>query len=141
MRGLQEVIERDAVVGAWWGRYPLQEHPFSAVLTHLGDAARIVRPNLTYRCFRVLSPFSEHVTIVTLEGDDREGYCFSLGSSCRETRSASWMKALLEAKADPNPAQRRGSRQIRATDGGSLRDARATWTPHSFLGDQKVISA
>src|SRR5205823_911313 len=57
LRGLQEVIERDAVVGAWWGRYPLQEHPFSAVLTHLGDAARIVRPNLTYRCFRVLSPF------------------------------------------------------------------------------------
>jgi len=97
LRGLQEVIERDAVVGAWWGRYPLQEHPFSAVLTHLGDAARIVRPNLTYRCFRVLSPFSEHVTIVTLEGDDREGYCFSLGSSCRETRSASWMKSLLEA--------------------------------------------
>jgi len=97
LRGLQEVIERDAIVGAWWGRYPLEEHPFSPVLTHLGDAARIVRPNLTYRCFRVLSPFSEHVTIVTLEGDDREGYCFSLGSSCRETRSASWMKSLLEA--------------------------------------------
>ena len=26
LRGLQEVIERDALVGAWWGRYPLEEH-------------------------------------------------------------------------------------------------------------------
>src|SRR5436190_884010 len=25
LRGLQEVIERDTVVGAWWGRYPLDE--------------------------------------------------------------------------------------------------------------------
>ena len=25
LRGLQEVIERDALMGAWWGRYPLWE--------------------------------------------------------------------------------------------------------------------
>ena len=34
LRGLQEVIERDAVVGAWWGRYPIEEHAWSAVLGH-----------------------------------------------------------------------------------------------------------
>jgi ribosomal protein S12 methylthiotransferase accessory factor len=97
LRGLQEVIERDAVLGAWWGRDPVEEHPFASVLQHLGDAPRFVRPNLTYRCYRVQSPFSEHVTMVTLEGDDREGYCFSIGSACRETRAASWGKSLLEA--------------------------------------------
>ena len=31
LRGLQEVIERDAVVGAWWGRYPIEEWPADAV--------------------------------------------------------------------------------------------------------------
>jgi hypothetical protein len=34
---------------------------------------------------------------VTLAGDDHEGFCFSAGSACRETRSSSWTKAILEA--------------------------------------------
>ncbi|MCI0463318.1 MAG: YcaO-like family protein [Gemmataceae bacterium] len=99
LRGLQEVIERDAVVGGWWGRYPIEEWPLSVVLELLGGewAARVVRPNLLYRCYRVDSPFSSHVTMVTLEGQDREGYCFSIGSACRESRAASWDKSLLEA--------------------------------------------
>src|SRR5262249_20765722 len=59
--------------------------------------ARLLRPGLTYRCFRVDSPYSDAVTVVALEGEDREGYCFSAGSACRETRGQSWTKALLEA--------------------------------------------
>jgi ribosomal protein S12 methylthiotransferase accessory factor len=99
LRGLQEVIERDAVMGAWWGRYPLLEHAAPVVLDQLGAETRdrVVRPNLMYRFFRVDSPFSAHVTMVALEGEDREGYCFSIGSSCRETWRDSWMKSLLEA--------------------------------------------
>ena len=88
LRGLQEVIERDAVVGAWWGSYAVGEYPEAEVLTALGAnrAARLRRPNLRYRFFRVASPYSAHVTLVTLEGEDREGYCFSAGSACRETQ-------------------------------------------------------
>jgi ribosomal protein S12 methylthiotransferase accessory factor len=98
LRGLQEVTERDAVVGAWWGRYPLEEWPAAEVLVSLGGLReRLERPNLRYRCFRVETPFSDHVTVVTLEGEDREGYCFSAGSACRETRVASWNKSVLEA--------------------------------------------
>jgi ribosomal protein S12 methylthiotransferase accessory factor len=98
LRGLQEVIERDALVGAWWGRYALEEHDAREVFAGLGGdlAARLRRPNLRYRCYRVASPFSSHVTLVTLEGPDREGPCFSAGSACRETRAASWRKAFLE---------------------------------------------
>jgi ribosomal protein S12 methylthiotransferase accessory factor len=99
LRGLQEVIERDAVVGAWWGRYPLEEWKpvmlFDAVGPEL--AQRLTRPNLRYRGYRVASAFSAHVTIVTLEGEDREGFCFSVGTACRETRRESWLKAILEA--------------------------------------------
>jgi ribosomal protein S12 methylthiotransferase accessory factor len=99
LRGLQEVVERDAIVGAWWGLYPLEEFPAGVVLDGLGPQWRenLTRPNLRYRCFRVGSPFSRHVTLVTLEGEDREGYCFSVGSACRETAAASWAKSLLEA--------------------------------------------
>ena len=99
LRGLQEVVERDAVMGAHWGRYRVEEVSFSDVLSLLGDdvARRVVRPNLRYRFLRVVNPWSEHVTIVTLEGEDREGYCFSIGSCCREAREASWSKSLLEA--------------------------------------------
>jgi ribosomal protein S12 methylthiotransferase accessory factor len=99
LRGLQEVIERDAVVGAWWGRYPLYEHSATDVFGEMGDGlrTRLQRPNLTYRFYRVASPFSDHVTMVTLEGEDHEGYCFSIGSACREERGASWVKAILEA--------------------------------------------
>jgi thiazole/oxazole-forming peptide maturase SagD family component len=99
LRGLQEVIERDALVGMWWGRYALEEHDAGQVFAALGGdvAPRLRRPNLRYRCYCLASPFSSHVTLVTLEGPDREGFCFSAGSACRETRAASWRKALLEA--------------------------------------------
>lgn len=99
VRGLQEVIERDAVVGAWWGSYLLEEWDQGPVLTLVGPeiAQRILRPNLRYRFYRVDGAFSDHVTIVTVEGEDLEGYCFSAGSACRETRSAAWNKAILEA--------------------------------------------
>jgi ribosomal protein S12 methylthiotransferase accessory factor len=99
LRGLQEVIERDALVGAWWERYLLVEYPTDEVF-HVLPArlpARLLRRNLRYRCYRVATPYSAHVTVVTLEGEDREGYCFSVGSACRETRAASWEKAFLEA--------------------------------------------
>jgi ribosomal protein S12 methylthiotransferase accessory factor len=99
LRGVQEVIERDALMGAWWGRYPLVEWEQDRVLNELDPAlpVRLLRPNLRYRFYRVDSPFSAHVTIVTLEGEDWEGFCFSAGSACRETRPASWLKSLLEA--------------------------------------------
>jgi ribosomal protein S12 methylthiotransferase accessory factor len=73
--------------------------PVQSMLASLDSeiAERVVRPNLEYRCFRVAAPFSEHVTIVTLQGEDREGFIFSIGSACRETRAASWEKSLLEA--------------------------------------------
>ncbi len=99
LRGLQEVIERDALVGAWWGRYPLEEDDFATVFASLEDelAERLLRPNLRYRCYRIATPFSDHVTVTTLEGEDTEGFCFSAGSACRETLTASWRKSLLEA--------------------------------------------
>jgi ribosomal protein S12 methylthiotransferase accessory factor len=99
LRGVQEVIERDALMGAWWGPYPLEEWEPGHVLGSLDPSIsdRLLRPNLRYRFYRVESPYSAHVTIVTLEGEDWEGYCFSAGSACRETRPASWLKSLLEA--------------------------------------------
>lgn len=99
LRGLQEVIERDAMVGAWWGSYPLEEWPAAQVFKLLGSEVvwKLQRPNLRYRFYRVRSPYSCHVTVVTLSGEDHEGYCFSTGSACRETRPASWLKSLLEA--------------------------------------------
>jgi ribosomal protein S12 methylthiotransferase accessory factor len=99
LRGVQEVVERDAVLGAWWGRYPLVEWDQCRVLNSLDPSLshRLSRPSLRYRFYRVDSPYSANVTIVTLEGEDREGYCFSVGSACRETRAASWLKSLSEA--------------------------------------------
>jgi ribosomal protein S12 methylthiotransferase accessory factor len=99
LRGLQEVIERDALVGAWWERYPLEEWPAGEVFATLDPALphRLLRPNLAYRFYRIVSPFSAHVTMVTVEGQQREGFCIAVGSACRETRPLSWMKALLEA--------------------------------------------
>lgn len=99
LRGLQEVIERDALVGAWWRRYPLVEHDPAAVFASLDPAlaARLQRPNLRYRFYRAVSPFSTHVTLATIAGEDRGGFCFSVGSACRETRAKSWEKSLLEA--------------------------------------------
>ncbi len=94
-----EVIERDALVGAWWRRYPLVELPLDAVHDLLGDELvhRLRRPNLRYRWYRVDTPRAAHVTIATIEGDDREGRVFSIGSACRLERRASLAKAALEA--------------------------------------------
>ncbi len=88
-----EAIERDAIVGAWWGSYPLVEldPPALAVME------RLARPNLRYRWYRVVTPYAAHVAIVTLEGEDREGFVFSIGSACRLDREAALAKAALEA--------------------------------------------
>lgn len=99
LRGVQEVIERDALVGGWWGSYPLEEWPADAVFNLLGAEVwqRVERPNLRYRFYRIRSPVSSHVTMISLSGPDEEGWLFSVGSACRETRRASWLKSLLEA--------------------------------------------
>jgi ribosomal protein S12 methylthiotransferase accessory factor len=98
LRGAQEVIERDAIVGAWWGRYPIEEWPAKEIFQFLGETyrERLTRPNLTYRFYRIDTPFSSHTTLVSVEGETEEGYCFSVGAACRETRTASWLKSLLE---------------------------------------------
>jgi ribosomal protein S12 methylthiotransferase accessory factor len=90
LRGIQEVIERDALIGGWWGVYPIFAHALEV-------SSELARPNLTYRAYRIASPYSGHVTMVTVEGEDHEGYCFAIGSACRETRAASLDKATLEA--------------------------------------------
>jgi ribosomal protein S12 methylthiotransferase accessory factor len=90
LRGVQEVIERDALIGGWWGAYPIEAHPIEV-------SPALARRNLTYRAYRIASPFSAHVTMVNVEGDDHEGPCFAIGSACRETRAASLEKATLEA--------------------------------------------
>lgn len=99
LRGLQEVIERDAVVGAWWERYPLEEWDAAEVLSALEASLppRFQRPHLRFRYYRADSPYSRHVTLVTVEGGDREGPVFAAGSACRETRALSWTKSILEA--------------------------------------------
>jgi ribosomal protein S12 methylthiotransferase accessory factor YcaO len=99
LRGAQEVIERDALVGGWWGSYPVEEWPTAAVRTLLGEAVwrRVDRPNLRYRFYHIRSPFSNHVTLVSVSGLDEEGWVFSVGSACRETRQSSWRKSLVEA--------------------------------------------
>jgi hypothetical protein len=58
---------------------------------------RLRRPNLTYRFYRVDTPYAAHLTIVSLEGEDRAGPCFSCGAACRSTRRRAWQKAALEA--------------------------------------------
>jgi ribosomal protein S12 methylthiotransferase accessory factor len=125
-RGLQEVIERDAVVGASFGRYPLEEHDGRVVFAGLGPSlpGRLQRPNLRYRFYRVRTPLAEHVTVVTLEGEDREGYCFSVGAACRETRTASWLKSLLEAV--------QGRFYVRYLKGELRRQGRRLGMPASF---------
>jgi ribosomal protein S12 methylthiotransferase accessory factor len=99
LRGVQEVVERDALVGAWWGAYPLEEWPAAIVLDEVEPIVRqrIERPNLEYRFYRVETPYSDHVTLVSVSGTDAEGWIYSVGSACRETRRQSWEKSLLEA--------------------------------------------
>lgn len=98
-RGLAEVIERDALVGACWGRYGVYEWKEDVALAALPESlvARIQRANLRYRWYRVDSPYSQNVTMVTVSGEDQEGYCLSIGSACRNSIEASFDKALLEA--------------------------------------------
>lgn len=99
LRGVQEVIERDAIIGGWWGRYGLEAWPVEEVFARLGKscAERCMRGNLTYRFYRVDSPYSGCVTVTTLEGEDREGWLFSAGAACREGLESSFRKSLLEA--------------------------------------------
>jgi ribosomal protein S12 methylthiotransferase accessory factor len=99
LRGLQEVIERDALVGAWWGSYGLQEESFDELRRTVTAEVfpRIERPNLLYRFFRIDTPYSAHVCLVTLSGEDHSGWNFAVGSACREHRGAAWTKAILEA--------------------------------------------
>jgi len=99
LRGVQEVIERDALVGGWWGAYPVEEWPAETVRGLLGEIVwhRVDRPNLCYRFYHVRSPFSSHVTMVSVSGLDEEGWVFSVGSACRETFRESWRKSLAEA--------------------------------------------
>ncbi|MBK7995427.1 MAG: YcaO-like family protein [Blastocatellia bacterium] len=99
LRGVQEVIERDAIIGAWWESYPLEEYPANFVFSLLDQEIkrRVIRPNLTYKFYRIDSPYSSNVTIVSVEGLDLEGYCFSAGAACRETIKESWLKSILEA--------------------------------------------
>jgi ribosomal protein S12 methylthiotransferase accessory factor len=126
LRGVQEVIERDALMGAWWGRYRLREWDSGRVLEALDPSLRdrLPRPNLRYRFYRVDSPYSAHATIATLEGEDLEGFCFSTGSACRETRAASWEKSLLEAVQG-----RHYARQLKAEALGVSRDLDEWRTP------------
>ncbi len=99
LRGLQEVLERDALMGAWFGRYPLEAWPEETVLGAFppGLRERVERAHVGLRFYRVVTPLAAHVTIVTTQGPEREGACFSAGAACRETRQASWLKATLEA--------------------------------------------
>lgn len=99
LRGLQEVIERDALMGGWWGSYPLERWPAERVFAALPPdlVARARRRHLDYRFFRVRTPHSAHVTICLLQGEDDEGFSVCAGAACRETRAASFAKALLEA--------------------------------------------
>jgi ribosomal protein S12 methylthiotransferase accessory factor len=125
-RGLQESIERDAVVGAAWGRYPLEEHDAEHVFAQLEPTVppRLCRPNLRYRCYRIATPLAAHVTAVTLEGEDRAGWCFSAGAACRETRAASWLKSLLEAV--------QGRHYVRYLLDRNRREGRTLDIPESF---------
>jgi len=99
LRGLQEIIERDALVGAWWGRYALTECPPAELWAAL-DAElvrRVQRPNLDYHFYKIDSPFHPQVTLCTVAGENRGGFCFALGSACRTGERASYTKSLLEA--------------------------------------------
>jgi ribosomal protein S12 methylthiotransferase accessory factor YcaO len=60
------------------------------------------------------------VTLATLEGEDREGPCFSVGSACRERLDDSLGKALLEAV--------QGRHYVRRL----LRDGGGAGTPTTF---------
>lgn len=97
LAGLREVLERDAVVGAWWGAYELEELADNPLRHDAQLIARVSRPNLSYRFYRVRSPHTDMVTLVSLSGEDLDGPLFSIGSACRESLAQSFEKSLLEA--------------------------------------------
>lgn len=99
LRGLQEVLERDAMVRAWWGEFPIEELDPDRTWAQLGPslARRAQRPHLRYRFLRIVSPHCSHAVVVTTHGAERDGEVFSTGSAVRETRAAAIEKALLEA--------------------------------------------
>lgn len=99
VRGAQEVIERDALMGAWWGRYRVEEYPASWIWQQLGEQLRfrVERPSIHYRFFYIDSPYSQGVTMVGLSAQTEGGFVFSVGSACRANRTASFQKSLLEA--------------------------------------------
>lgn len=143
IRGVQEVIERDGVMGAWWGSYPVEEWDESDVWAVLGPHVRVRlwRPNLTYRFYRVDSPFSGHLVLATLTGEDHAGVCFSTGAACRETRREAWLKAALEAVQGRHFVRR--LRQAREPEQGFPRDfeAHATfYTLRPELLDATVLA-
>lgn len=115
LRGLQEVIERDALVAGWWGTYFIESPPTERVFAILGREIeeRAARPGLRFRFYRIRSPFSDHVTMAAVEGDDRDGYCFSVGSACRAGRVESFRKSLLEALQGRHYARYRKAEQKR----------------------------
>lgn len=132
LRGVQEVIERDALVRAWWGEYPLSAHDAEEVFAAIGGdvAARVLRPNLTYSFLRVETPYSAHVTLVTVEGEGVEGFCFSVGSACRESRAESFRKALLEAVQGRHYARHR--RGELAASGAALPEVPVDFAGHAL---------
>lgn len=97
LSGLRELLERDATINAWWGHYPI----FEVQDVELGvPRDRYERANLSYRFFRIDSPFTGTATMVTVEGEDQKGRLFAIGSACGVTLRESWEKSLCEAIQD-----------------------------------------
>ena len=134
LRGAQEVIERDALVGGWWGRYSVEEHSVETIRGALGEAfwRRVDRPNLTYRGYLIRSPFSDHVTMVSVSGDDDEGWVFSVGTACRETREASWRKSVLEAIQGRHCVRMLLGEQVTASEDTKIKGPPTTFFEHAL---------
>lgn len=132
LRGAQEVIERDALVGGWWGHYPVEEWPAETVAAIVGEAVweRLDRPNLTYRFYRIRTPYSSHVTMVSMAGEDIEGWVLCVSSACRETRRDSWLKSLLEAVQGRHCVRRLLAQSAR--DGRRPEDVPTTFFEHAL---------
>jgi ribosomal protein S12 methylthiotransferase accessory factor len=133
LRGVQEVIERDAVMGGWWGRYPLEEWQPDAVIPTFGESCwnRVSRPSLHYRFYRIRTPFSSHVTLISLSGLDHEGWVFCVGSACRETLDESWLKSLLEVVQGRHCVRRLLARWIES--GRPRSDVPTTFFEHALF--------
>ena len=58
-------------MGAWWNAYPVEEWDPEQILSSFSSSirARLERANLRLRFYRVRSPFSAHVVMVTIEGE------------------------------------------------------------------------